>query len=511
MILFQFCILFQAILASQRDYQMFMKNSGGFDPIPNMTLGILPNSPDCTLLFGSAGPISYNGTHVGNVYDAPIRRHWFNIQNGILTYESELQPSQFLDHIKNKGVWDDSMLFRETVPSRPGKATLNPGSVINWNIGSVPNAFGDDIVYMTDFNSGMKFSVNNRTPEEMTFKSTPVLDASSPMMSEHAMIDSSDSTITWDILNDLILPKLTLLKINATSKNKDGKPMGKSFHIPGIHHPEIHSFFQTDNYIIAPIGGNIINMSYIFDSATHRERLNLMNMITQSDKPELAFVVFDKKGEKEPFQVTSDSELMITHTASAFEEEDENTIILRAGTMERCNAFLYSDWEAIFGDESIWEEALQCLGSCQIREFEIDLKSKKTTKMKVLGENLEYPQTNKYWKMPIDRCYIYATYVGNLRTKNLFNGIAKINVCDNTVPIQEWVEPEQFNVEPIFLPNKNMKSELDGYVVALKSDINKLKSSIIFLDPKTMMVSHEFELPEFVALSDHWGLFGVPY
>jgi hypothetical protein len=39
-------------------------------------------------------------------------------------------------------------------------------------------------------------------------------------------------------------------------------------------------------------------------------------MITQSDKPELAFVVFDKKGEKEPFQVTSDSELMIVHTAS---------------------------------------------------------------------------------------------------------------------------------------------------------------------------------------------------
>jgi hypothetical protein len=58
--LFQFWILFQVILASQRDYQIFMKNSGGFDPIPNMTLGILPNSPDCTLLCSSAGPMSHS-------------------------------------------------------------------------------------------------------------------------------------------------------------------------------------------------------------------------------------------------------------------------------------------------------------------------------------------------------------------------------------------------------------------------------------------------------------------
>ena len=114
-------------------------------------------------------------------------------------------------------------------------------------------------------------------------------------------------------------------------------------------------------------------------------------------------------------------------------EEDENKIILRTSSIERCNAFLFSDWETIFGDEKIWEEALQCLGSCQIREIEIDLKTRKTTKMKVLGENLEYPQTNHYWKMPRDRCYLYGAYVGNLRTKNLFNGIAKINVCGKQI------------------------------------------------------------------------------
>jgi len=124
------------------------------------------------------------------------------------------------------------------------------------------------------------------------------------------------------------------------------------------------------------------------------------------------------------------------------------------------------------------------LKDSELLRFKFDLKSKTLQKFVITSQSLELPKIDdRYLQKHYD--HVYAVGVSAEGPKQFYDQLIKVNINSGAFSI--WKDPEYYPGEPIFIPNKNSKSDDEGVLLSILINIKDSTkgSKLLFLDAKS--------------------------
>ncbi|ACK64450.1 Carotenoid oxygenase [Rippkaea orientalis PCC 8801] len=223
----------------------------------------------------------------------------------------------------------------------------------------------------------------------------------------------------------------------------------------------IHDMVLTKNYAIFFDCPLVFNMS--------KAKANKTPFMWQPEAGTKIILVDRHNPNKKPIYLKTDA-FWVWHFMNGFEEN--NKIIIDFVYYPSIN--MESHWQAMLSNKSnlqriIIDQKTHQIVSEKLGDHYVDFPSINTQK---LG------QTYRFGYTPL----IDTELLSQKKSPNYFPSLIQYDVMNKTHKIHQF-KPGCYGGEPVFIPNPNSQSELDGYVATFVYNENTNTSDFVMLDP----------------------------